>query len=198
MSVFSYTKTRLSCRSVSWSWFVPTSTAMTLAAPFFNRQSVKPPVLEPMSRQSSPRTLILKTSRAFLSLRAPLETYSSETPFSISMLSAGLFIGAFGYRLSVPYPPPLGGGCFDLSSALYYFGIKSLSSDIPPLYGSKPSPRFLKGLGYNLAHAVGVQLVSLKKALYGGVGHKAVVYGGEGVLAFIALLLENQSKPFAH
>ena len=46
--------TRVSSRSFGCSWPYPTSRAITRAAPFCNRQSVKPPVEAPTSRQSAP------------------------------------------------------------------------------------------------------------------------------------------------
>jgi len=50
--VFSITTTRGSFRSLASSCPVPTSTANTRAAPRCSRQSVKPPVEAPTSRQA--------------------------------------------------------------------------------------------------------------------------------------------------
>ena len=50
------TVTRGSARRRSWSWFRPTSSATTAAAPCWSRQSVNPPVEAPTSRHRSPAT----------------------------------------------------------------------------------------------------------------------------------------------
>ena len=53
---FSVEMTRESLRNFQSNWLVPTSTANTLAAPCWRRQSVKPPVEAPISRQTRPAT----------------------------------------------------------------------------------------------------------------------------------------------
>ena len=70
----SITVTRGSATSRSCSWFRPTSTAATRAAPCASRQSVKPPVDAPTSRHDSPRTSIPNRERPVSSLSPPLET----------------------------------------------------------------------------------------------------------------------------
>ena len=67
----SITVTRGSATSRSCSWFRPTSTAATRAAPWASRQSVKPPVEAPTSRHDSPRTSIPNRVRPVSSLSPP-------------------------------------------------------------------------------------------------------------------------------
>ena len=55
--------TRGSVRSFQASWPAPTSTACTRAAPACSRASVKPPVEEPISRQTCPATSMAKWSQ---------------------------------------------------------------------------------------------------------------------------------------
>ena len=65
---WSSTTTRPSVRIRSWSCARPTSTAYTFAAPRWSRQSVKPPVEAPASRQRRPAGDRAKASRAEASL----------------------------------------------------------------------------------------------------------------------------------
>src|SRR5581483_9481841 len=71
--VRSITTTRGSWRSAQSSWPRPTSSAITRAAPRFSRQSVKPPVEAPTSRQSRPATSTPSASRALASFSPPRE-----------------------------------------------------------------------------------------------------------------------------
>src|SRR2546422_952985 len=79
--VFSMTTTRGSLRSLASSWPTPTSTAYTRAAPRWSRQSVKPPVEAPTSRQTRPATFIWKASSAWASFSPPRLT-NGERPWS--------------------------------------------------------------------------------------------------------------------
>src|SRR5437899_5836624 len=79
--VFSMTTTRGSLRSLASSWPAPTSTAYTRAAPRWSRQSVKPPVEAPTSRQTRPATFIWKASSAWASFSPPRLT-NGERPWS--------------------------------------------------------------------------------------------------------------------
>ncbi len=63
--------TRASWRNFSAIWPQPVSTARTLAAPCCSMQSVKPPVLAPMSTQASWVRSMDQWARAFSSLRPP-------------------------------------------------------------------------------------------------------------------------------
>src|SRR5213594_553325 len=79
--VFSMTTTRGSLRSLASSWPTPTSTAYTRAAPRWSRQSVKPPVEAPTSRQTRPAAFIWKASSAWASFSPPRLT-NGERPWS--------------------------------------------------------------------------------------------------------------------
>src|SRR2546430_150554 len=79
--LFSITMTRGSLRSLASSWPTPTSTAYTRAAPRWSRQSVKPPVEAPTSRQTRPATFIWKASSAWASFSPPRLT-NGERPRS--------------------------------------------------------------------------------------------------------------------
>ncbi|MPN25006.1 hypothetical protein SDC9_172413 [bioreactor metagenome] len=92
-------------RSCSWPW--PTSMPMTWVAPACSRQSVKPPVLWPTSRQRKPLTLRPVAASAPSSLSPPREMYlASAASSSCSSAPAGMsspflatfFQGASGVR----------------------------------------------------------------------------------------------------
>ncbi len=88
------TRTSARRRSCSWPW--PTSTPITCAAPACSRQSVKPPVLCPTSRQRSPATDRPVARSAPSSFRPPRERYlasaaSSSSTSAISGISSPFF-----------------------------------------------------------------------------------------------------------
>ena len=72
--------TRGSRRSRSWSWPRPTSTATTMAAPRWSRQSVKPPVDGAGVEARRPPTSMPKRSRAASSLSPPRPTKRGGGP----------------------------------------------------------------------------------------------------------------------
>src|SRR5215472_15465071 len=78
--VFSSRRTRRSWRRRKSIWPCPVSTATTRAAPCRSRQSVKPPVEAPTSRQVLPLTSMHQCSRARSSLRPPRLTYFRSSP----------------------------------------------------------------------------------------------------------------------
>ena len=89
----SITVTRGSATSRSCSWFRPTSTAATRAAPWASKQSVKPPVEAPTSRHSSPRTSIANLVSPVSSLSPPRDTYRGG---SISSIVDAAVVGGSG------------------------------------------------------------------------------------------------------
>ena len=108
ISRFSSDMTRLSERSFSASWEVPTSTAYTLSAPFCSIQSVNPPVDAPISRQIQPRGLMPNSSIAVSSFSPPRPTYfvsadSSETAITaVSSNCSEGFVTCFPFTVTLP------------------------------------------------------------------------------------------------
>src|SRR5439155_1374592 len=96
--VFSITTTRGSLRSLTSSWPVPTSTAYTRAAPRCSRQSVKPPVEAPTSRQTRPATFIWKASSAWTSFSPPRPT-NGVRPWTSTLASLATRAPALSTRL---------------------------------------------------------------------------------------------------
>src|SRR5690554_2438413 len=86
-------------RGASWSW--PTSTPTTRAAPACSRQSVKPPVDWPTSRQMRPRTSSPPCASAPASLSPPRETKRSDSSGSTSSPAPG-HSSCEGLRTGVP------------------------------------------------------------------------------------------------
>ena len=76
--------TRGSSRSLGCNWLCPTSTPTTLAAPRCKRQSVKPPVDWPTSRQCKPATSSATFASAPSSFKPPRETNFSSSLASTS------------------------------------------------------------------------------------------------------------------
>ena len=91
--------TRGSSRSRACNWLWPTSTPTTLAAPRCSRQSVKPPVDCPTSRQQNPDTSSAVCASAPSSFKPPRETNlsislaSTSSATSSSNVTPGLVSG---------------------------------------------------------------------------------------------------------
>src|SRR6266478_6267779 len=99
-------KTRGSCRSFQSICSVFTSTAKTREAPCCKRQSVNPPVEEPMSRQIRPLGSIAKSASAPFNLTPPRLTNCCARFVSSICASAAMGVPALSVRLPSTWTSP--------------------------------------------------------------------------------------------